>query len=481
MKTASIASWYALIIRRSSVRARVGPLESAANHPAATAPGVVAERKRAIPVDSRFRRVRCGRPRALSSSGPMSRLPEIRRRGGGRFPVNRAGAPRRRCCAATFRLRTVLRVAAGSVTVAMCLATTGAAVASRWSIQAAARPADTRDSELSGVSCVSRTACTAVGYLTNRNGTGLTLAERWNGAVWSIGRTPNRAVRSGLLGGLQSVSCSSATGCTATGAANARTLAERWDGLSWSTEATPNPAFGDDLEGVSCPSATSCTAVGWVLTGATLAERWNGVTWSIEPTAKLAGETDNTLYGVSCASVTSCIAVGNASSRTSGTRSLSEQWNGIAWSADQTPQLAGERGSDLFSVSCSSVTSCTAVGDHTPRAGGTLPLAERWIDGAWSIQQAASPAHAKDIILSGVSCATATVCTAVGNFTRAGSRLPLAERWTNGAWSIQPTPSPAHAKDIVLSAISCATPTICTAVGSFATRGGITLPLVEHQ
>ena len=45
----------------------------------------------------------------------------------------------------------------------------------------------------------------------------------------------------------------------------------------------------------------------------TLTEQWNGSAWTIVPSPDLAGFTNNGLTGVSCPSTTSCITVGTAS------------------------------------------------------------------------------------------------------------------------------------------------------------------------
>jgi hypothetical protein len=135
---------------------------------------------------------------------------------------------------------------------------------------------------LSGVSCASASACTAVGsYLTSAAGWAA-LVERWNGTKWSIEQTPKP---NGELGGLDSVSCVSARDCTAVGNYFTSTelnvaLAERWNGTDWSTE--PTPISGSALQSVSCASASVCTAVGQYVPlhsstdGPTLAERWTG-------------------------------------------------------------------------------------------------------------------------------------------------------------------------------------------------------------
>ncbi len=76
----------------------------------------------------------------------------------------------------------------------------------RWSIQ---NTSNRRiKGVLSGVSCASRTACTAVGAV----------AERWNGKHWSIQNGTN----------LGAVSCPTTKTCIAVGSAGNKGLVERW-------------------------------------------------------------------------------------------------------------------------------------------------------------------------------------------------------------------------------------------------------------
>ncbi len=148
----------------------------------------------------------------------------------------------------------------------------------KWAIQAA-KPPSGNESWLTGVSCLSARDCTAVGTYgtTNRS---FTLAERWNDAKWVVQSTPNPS-RS-LYNDLTGVSCPSARACTAVGD-NSReaNLAERWNGTKWALQHAPNPphAGASPLLGVSCSSATACTAVGPYVTKKsgelTLAERYS--------------------------------------------------------------------------------------------------------------------------------------------------------------------------------------------------------------
>jgi hypothetical protein len=165
---------------------------------------------------------------------------------------------------------------------------------SRWSIQ----PTPTRTvarrgrvSYLAAVSCSSTRACVAVGHSGNSLGTtGTTLVEQWEGRRWRLVRTPGRA--GAKVSFLSGVSCTSSVACTAVGhtvegSGLATTLAERWDGSRWALQPTPTPLTTPSVQltGVSCPAPTSCMAVGFfTVTGfdVLLAERWDGSRWSIE-------------------------------------------------------------------------------------------------------------------------------------------------------------------------------------------------------
>jgi hypothetical protein len=212
--------------------------------------------------------------------------------------------------------------------------------------------------ELNGVSCVSVSACVAVGD----SGSG-SFAEVWNGARWMITPTPNPAGASYAT--LAAVSCTATTACIAVGHASYASspfslpLVERWDGSSWTIQNTPSVAGGGALTSVSCISATTCEAVGGP------AEGWNGSSWTIQNTPGVAGGGD--LTSVSCTSATTCEAV------VSG---LAEGWDGSSWTLQSGPSVASA--TTLSGVSCTSATTCEAVGNLTSSSldVGELPIAE---------------------------------------------------------------------------------------------------------
>ncbi|HXP20551.1 MAG TPA: hypothetical protein VN840_12985 [Streptosporangiaceae bacterium] len=188
-----------------------------------------------------------------------------------------------------------------------------------------------------------------------------------------------------------------------------------------------------------------------------------GKGWTIQPTPVISssywGIASIQLTGVSCASASSCTSVGSyfyvyGHGRAHGPQggTLAEHWNGSKWKVQATPSPS--RFSTLTGVSCASATRCTAVG-YT-YGGGTL--AEHWNGRKWTIQATRSPSSSSG--LTGVSCASATRCTAVGS-TGSGT---LAERWNGRKWTIQATPIQPSTGSYFAS-VSCVSVTSCTATG----------------
>jgi hypothetical protein len=358
-----------------------------------------------------------------------------------------------------------------------------------WVIQPT--PRTVANSALVSVSCLSATVCTAVGQQAGPSQSGsVTLAERWNGTRWAVQPTPHPGAQGSSLSG---VSCSSATSCTAVGTDTTSTgvtvtLAEHWNGTRWAVQPTPNPAPGITavFYGVSCRSATACTAVGWYINNTpggagTLAEQWNGTRWAIQPTPNPTGAEQSVLQGVSCPSATSCTAAGSYFTPSGPPQTLAERWNGTTWAVQPTPNPTGASLTLLTGVSCSSATACTAVGWYG-KAASQLSVAERWNGTRWAVQPTPNPTGAVDTILEAVSCRTATACTAVGISARPPAAT-LAEHWDGTAWVIQNTPTPVHAENSELSGVSCVAATTCTATGHYNYRSlrFVGKTLAEHE
>jgi hypothetical protein len=292
----------------------------------------------------------------------------------------------------------------------------------RWRIQPTILPKGADSSAFTGVSCASATACTAVGSTPGKAAdTSVNLAEAWNGTSWRVQAIP--APKGSTSSSLSGVSCTSPNACTAVGnystaAGRVLAVAERWNGTTWRPQAVPKPAGSTWFYGVSCSAAHACTAVGYQNNGTgdaqPFAEVWNGTTWRIQAVPLPHGSPGAILAAVSCTSPRACTATG----ANFGVRhpTLAERWNGTRWRVQPTPSPANSGTSrqevELNAVSCASATACTATGAYAP-GGHSAYFLEAWNGRSWRLVTAPHPAGFLSGALNGVSCALAR-CTAAG-------------------------------------------------------------------
>lgn len=329
------------------------------------------------------------------------------------------------------------------------------------------------------------------------------------------------------------VSCTSGL-CFALGqhTSDGALVIERSTGAGWS----PEPVVGVPAplipEVVSCATSNACIAVAEqeCCNAAPIALHWDGSRWSLSQPLNPGNPNDLSaalLTDVSCTSRRFCMAVGTVSYGGSYYRGFpdlpfAELWNGRGWrftGARDGPHR--HQGYDLDTVSCWSRKGCVAVGEAV---GADSPawLVERWngrrwiesnlvrlpalagtfvrglscpavnrcfavggrvvarlTGGRWT-EQTLAPQHQLDA----VSCASVTGCTAVGSV---GPRT-LAEHWNGRGWATQTTPRPPttglHGRVLrALVSVSCRLRKGCTAVGAAATPNlsDNALPLIEHR
>jgi len=244
-------------------------------------------------------------------------------------------------------------------------------------------------------------------------------------------------------------------------------------GSGWSITPSPNPRAGNGLfsvslgPAVSCPTTSVCVAVGLHVResglGVTLAERRNGGVWAVQSTPNPAGAAASALNGVSCSSVSSCTAVGQFTVASGVQLTLAERWNGSSWAIQHTPSPARSPSSRLFAVACPAAGACIAVG-----ASNSKLLVEQWGGARWSTQPAPVPPGAQFSELNAVTCTAANSCIAVGDYVNSsGVDVSLAERWNGDSWAIQPTPNPSGAQFFsVLTGVSCTAGDACEASGA---------------
>lgn len=358
-----------------------------------------------------------------------------------------------------------------------------------WSAQPTPSPTGAKSAGMTGVSCTSSEACTAVGRYVNSSSVEVPLAEVWASKKWATqeAATPTGAKSSSL----SSVFCTSSEACIAAGHyVNSSSvevpLAEAWASKKWTIQEskTPSGAKSSSLSSVSCTSSEACTAVGRYINSSsvevTLAERWNGKEWAIQETKTPTGAKSSSLSGVSCVSSEICAAVGHYVNSSSVEVPLAERWNGKEWSTQETKTPSGAKSSSLLGVSCSSSEACTAVGHYVNSSSVEVTLAERWNGKEWATQTAVNPKEAKSSSLTGLSCTSSEACTAVGHSVNSSSvGGTLAELWNGKEWAILTTATPKEAKSSSLAGVSCRTGVTCYGVGNYANSSGTELSLAE--
>jgi len=279
-----------------------------------------------------------------------------------------------------------------------------------------------------------------------------------------------------------------------------------------------------DLAAVSCANVFFCAAVGQYqdAAGATsglLDVLWDG-RWRAyaapEPELDPAGggpgipgfpETEYSgLDAVSCPAVGTCIAVGSyRDSQTEGW-GLIETFSDGTWHplaapepatnpAGEPPGREDQTYTGLYSISCTSGTSCVAVGMYSDVLNFRYGLIDTLSGGKWTALAAPEPPldglgagrgtddNAEQAAeLAAVTCLSPSYCVAVGRYQDAkGVSWALADEFTGRGWAPEAPAEPDAAQTVTkspvavtssgygfLSSVSCAAPGQCAAVGAFA-------------
>jgi hypothetical protein len=278
------------------------------------------------------------------------------------------------------------------------------------------------------------------------------------GPTWNLQTTPHPA--SVTRQALEAVSCPSTTECVAVGYSGSGPLAEVRTTGAWVPMTVPNPGVNAGLDAVSCVTATDCTAFGaYDATSTselqTLAEHWDGTSWTVQATPN--PEPGATFTAGSCSSATSCVAVGGyPPPKATRPRSIvfAESWNGTSWTIQSTPNPPKSQEATLYGVSCPSATDCVAVGTAMYRLYHLEMVAERWNGTRWFLQS--PPNLTAGSTLNAVSCPTAFRCMAVGS---SGNQV-IGEYWDGSSWTMQVMPAGTNNS----LGVSCWRANDCTAV-----------------
>ena len=288
------------------------------------------------------------------------------------------------------------------------------------------------------------------------------------------------------VGGIQAISCPLLRVCIAVGsdADTAYALRTTDGGRAWSAQSM-NAAVVS-LSAVSCGSPLDCVAVGHGMPeegfqgfeGAVVTTSDGGALWR---SVSLPSEVGS-LSAVSCATATRCLALGEAPPTTSPSESvpggtyeaiaISTRNGGSSWSSPVTIPATNY----VQGVSCSSASSCVAVGQQFPvdPPGAAIPVAEVTRDGGKAWVGHPLPGRGEQPIA--ISCASPSRCVVVGAVNPqltydgiffsepAGPVVPgaLMVSSDGGAhWSLSTKLRVGN-----LVGVSCPSPTFCALVGS---------------
>jgi len=347
-----------------------------------------------------------------------------------------------------------------------------------WSVDVLPLPAEAFNGQLNAVSCVSLTACVAVGSdlvgmgspLQYPVGANALLVEVLSGTTWTSTTIPVTPGADADFVGLNSVSCTSVTSCVAVGSDGQNAIIETLSGVTWTQSVAPLPAAPTppyaEMMSVTCQSTTSCVAVG--LYGANfMADTLSGTTWNptelpLPPGWRQANFVRSAEpLPLSCPTSTWCVVtIVVGANHTDQITQVTDTLAGTTWTTAFNPAPAGT----LFtSVSCWVPEACVAVGglppDGNPAVGYILSGAS-WIATSFPTL---SDGYAE---VAAVSCDTEATCVAVGGTGNALQPTPLAFLLTGTTWTDSTIPIPSPTPYALLSAVSCDAPQTCVSTGT---------------
>jgi hypothetical protein len=266
---------------------------------------------------------------------------------------------------------------------------------------------------------------------------------------------------------------------------------------SWTVAEAPLPADAAsntsvDLYGLACGSADSCVAVGYesvrnVPGWNALIETMNGGTWTaaeapVPSQLSQIGVYSSNLNSVTCTSATSCTAVGQYEDQKQNIGALIETLNGTTWTAAIAPLPTGGSGGYLGSISCASSSFCVAAGSYQNSSGDPAGLIETLNDGTWTGIEAPA-AGGGSPSLSSVSCGAAGFCAAVGTYL---DTIGVIETLSDGTWTAVSEPLPANAtsnpvdgQGFDLVSVACPSASSCVAAGSYLSNQGSDQGVIE--
>ena len=306
--------------------------------------------------------------------------------------------------------------------------------------------------------------------------------------TWRNIPSPNVSQYSNYFNGVAVISANDvwAVGNRDTGFDNVtHTLTEHWNGQQWNVVPSPNGTKGYNyLNAVSATSSNDVWAVGSYASNGPhhiLIEHWNGAQWSIVPSPKII--TDPTgLMGVAAISSNDVWAVGSYFPQKSSNtvQTLIEHWNGSQWSVVPHPDPSQSNGDGFSGITAIAANNIWAVGGYGTRTGGSFTLLEHWNGQKWSIVPSPSPNNYVNSLLK-IAADSANDIWAVGYqvATSQSYAHSLIEHWDGSHWSVVPAAPTINNVD-TLYGVTAIAPNNIWAVGEYAGSSNQNPMLIEH-
>jgi hypothetical protein len=343
-----------------------------------------------------------------------------------------------------------------------------------------------QDNVLTGVSAATATDVWAVGvYVPSINGVLNTLAHHFDGTRWTAFALPNVGAQQNIL---QAVSMPTpgkawAVGNFINGKFQQQTLIEHFDGTVWSVVPSPSPgALQNILYGVAAITDTDVWAVGafedandvWH----TLTEHWNGSAWSVV-NAVDTGTNGNQFYAVKALASNNVYAVGQSANTGFPSQALIEHWNGTAWSVVNSPADAATA---LPLGLTAAGSSLTLVGEQETDAAPYTSYVASGAPTALAIQSTPTLGTGENDPFA-VTIGNDGTTWIVGWAINPTSDLhdPLVLQGVNGTFSLASVPNPSNGGDSGFAAITTVPGGGIWAVGVTATSKSNYSTLIEFH
>ena len=317
-----------------------------------------------------------------------------------------------------------------------------------------------RDNILAGVSAASLTDAWAVGaYYPSSSNVLATLAQHFDGTRWTAFPLPNVGVQENVLYAVSMPSAGKAwaAGYFVNGKFQQQTLIEHFDGNAWSVIPSPSPGAEQNiLFGVAAISDSDVWAVGaeqdanglWH----TLTEHWNGSAWSVV-NAVDAGSSGNQFYAVKALASNNVYAVGQQSGAGFPSQALVEHWDGKAWNVVTSP--ADTSASVLPLGVTATASSSTIVGEQETDTAPYTTYAAAGGPSGLSIQTTPNAGTGENDLFAVATAADGSIWAVGWDIdTNTGNHDPLILQGKNGVWSLVSSPSLGNGTDSGFAAIT---------------------------